>query len=563
MVLNNESRVIMKNISITKLTWCLTLLLVLFSSCKDDELEGVARDVFRPKIISGIVEGNIIKLYWYEVLDGISYTIQISDNEQFTNILDEETTESLSYITPRMPYDTKFYIRLRTNAKSEENNSIWRVMNITTPKRTIQPILKEVNPIDILETAVVLKWDVDSKYPADHLIVQALDKVDDGTIPDPIEINLSEEQYLAGELNVENLLSATNYKATIYNNQAEDVFERPYNSITFKTAGPPEGAKVITSTDDLNSILLSDKDNVDIQDGQIYYIRGGGIFEITGFEFKKGFQIVGAPGIKTVINVTSAFTPVANAGKLGFANINLTGVERLITNQENDGKDYVWSGLEMTDCNITGFANGFILIQTSANNMKMIQGIYVDNCVFDGMQGGRFIESNNFSDASVMMIQIEKIVVTNTTFMNSPKMLFLFLPDAYGSSGSTIDLTMRNVTVFEALGRAGNNRTIQMNRLTNQSKVSISKCLFSNDINASNDQYMFYETCLCGSAVTSYADNYITGTRDETGRKGVSAKKLNLSQNELFFNPSEGNLNIKNVSSVIYLEQIGDPRWMK
>ena len=102
-----------------------------------------------------------------------------------------------------------------------------------------------------------------------------------------------------------------------------------------------------------------------------------------------------------------------------------------------------------------------------------------------------------------------------------------------------------------------------MNRLTNQSKVSISKCLFSNDINASSDQYMFYETCLCGSAVTSYADNYITGTRDETGKKSVSAKKLNLSQNELFVNPSEGNLNIKNVLSVIYLEQIGDPRWMK
>lgn len=553
----------MKNMSITKLTWFLTLLLVLFASCKDDELEGIGRDVFRPKIISEIVEGNIIKLYWYKVLDGASYTIQVSTDDTFTNILAEETTENLSYKTPRLPYDTKIYIRLRTNARNEGNNSIWRVVNITTPKREVKSVLKEVNPTDILETAVVLKWDVDSKYPADHLTIQTLDKVDDGTIPEPIEINLSEEQFLAGELNVENLLSATNYKATIYNNQAEDIYERPYNSVLFKTAGPPEGAKVITLTEDLNAILLGDKDNSDIKDGQVYYIRGGGTFDITGFDFQKGFQIIGAPGVKTVINVTSAFTPDANAGKLIFTNVTLRGSDRLISNQENDGRDYVWNGLEITGCNITGFANGFILLQTSANHLKKILSLYVDNCVFNEMQGGRFLETNNFSDASAMMAQVNKVVVTNTTFMNSSKMLFLFLPDAYGNSGSTIDLTMRNVTIFESLGRLGNNRTIQMNRLTNQSKVSISKCLFSNDINASNDQYMFYETCLCGSAVTSYADNYITGTRDETGRKGVSAKKLNLSQDELFVNPSEGNLNIKNLSSVIYLDQIGDSRWLK
>lgn len=553
----------MKNISIIKLTWGLALLLVLFSSCKDGELDSAGTDMFRPKVISGIVQKNIIKLYWYEVLGAISYTIQISDDEQFTNILDEKTTESLSYITPGLPYDTKLYIRLRTNARSEENNSIWRVMNITTPKRTIQPILNEVNPIDILETAVVLKWDVDSKYPADHLAIETLDKSEDGSTPASIEFDLSEEQFLKGEILVENLQSATNYKVTIYNNQVEDIFERPYNSVSFKTAGPPDGAKVVASTDDLNAILLGDKDNVDIQDGQVYYVRGGGAFDITGFEFKKGFQIIGAPGMKTVVNVISAFTPAGNVGKIVFSNINLTGTERLISNQENDGKDYVWNGLEVTGCNITGFSNGFILLQTSTNNQKKIQSVNIDNCIFNEMQGGRFLETNNFSDASTKMVQVDKVVVTNTTFMNSPKMLFLFFPDAYGNSGSTIDLTMQNVTVFESLGRVGSNRTIQMNRLTNQSKVSISKCLFSNEVNASNDLYMFYETCLCGSAVTSYSDNYITGSRDETGRKSVSAKKINLSQNELFVNPLEGNLSIKNTSSVIYLEQIGDSRWLK
>lgn len=553
----------MKNMSIIKLTWNLTLLLVLFSSCKDDEQENAGRDVFRPKIISGIVEKNIVKLYWYKVLDGVSYTIQISDDSEFVNILDEKTTEDLSYKSPKLPYSTKIYIRLRTNAQDEVNNSIWMMMDITTSVRSIQPILKEVAATDILETAVVLRWDVNSIYPADHLVIEMLDNGEGGATPVSIDVDLSEEKFSAGEFCVENLRSATNYKATIYNNQIEDVFERPYNSVSFKTAGPPEGAKIITSIDDLNAILLGDKDNADVKDGQTYYIRGGGTFDVAGFDFKKGFQIMGAPGVKTVVNVINAFTPVADAGKIKFTNIGLTGTDRLISNQENDGKDYMWNGLEMTGCNISGFANGFILLQTSTSNLKTIQSIYVDNCVFSEMQGGRFLETNNFSSTSTMMARIDKVIVTNTTFMNSSKMLFLFLPDAYGNSGSTIDLTMRNVTVFESLGRAGNNRTIQMNKLTNQSKVSISKCLFSNEVNASSDQYMFYETCLCGSAVASYSDNYITGTRDETGKKSVSAKKLNLSQNELFVNPSEGNLKIKNTSSVIYLGQIGDSRWLK
>lgn len=553
----------MKIVSVLKLVIGLVLFLSTFTSCDDDMQERIGRDVFRPKIISEIVEGNVIKLYWYEVLEGISYTIQLSNDESFIDILDEVTTDELSYTTPKLPYDMTFYIRLRTNADKEENNSIWRVVTLNTEPREIYPILREVNSVDLQENSVILRWEVFEEYPADYLCIEALDMDENGNKLEPIEIQLSGEQFQKGEYNVEGLQPSINYRATIYNNQKEDVYERSYNSITFKTAGPPKGAKIVTSADDLNALLLSDKDNADVQSDQIYYIRGGGSFDIVGFEFTKGFQIVGAPGKETKINVTSAFSPVASAGKIIFKNIHLTGSECLITNQKNDGKDYEWNGLELKDCNITGFNDGFVLLQTSDGNMKNIEGIFIDNCIFNEMQGGYFFATDNFSDQSVQMIEIDKVVISNTTFMNSPQMLLLFLPDAYGYSGSNIHLTMTNVTVFEALSR-NKTRMIQMNRLPKTtSTVTISKCLFSNEANAHDATYMFYETCLCGSATTSYSDNYMTGNREETGRKGVGAKSLKITQEQLFEDYETGNLNVKDITSVVQLDKIGDSRWLK
>jgi hypothetical protein len=102
-----------------------------------------------------------------------------------------------------------------------------------------------------------------------------------------------------------------------------------------------------------------------------------------------------------------------------------------------------------------------------------------------------------------------------------------------------------------------------MNRLPKTSTVTVTNCLLSNEAVAQNDTYMFYETCLCGSATTSYSNNYTTGSLAETGRKSVSAKSLGIAQKDLFENPDEGDLTIKAKSSVVYTDKIGDTRWIK
>ena len=104
---------------------------------------------------------------------------------------------------------------------------------------------------------------------------------------------------------------------------------------------------------------------------------------------------------------------------------------------------------------------------------------------------------------------------------------------------------------------------IAMNRLTDESQVFINHCLFSN-VKNNNGGNMFYETCLAGNATKTFAENYRTTELPETGRGGnVATVDLGLTQEELFMNPATGDLTIKDKTSIIYVNEIGDSRWLK
>lgn len=536
----------------------LAVTMSMLSSCRDDDAPR-SNDLFRPKLASGYpkAEKNTIKLLWYEVIGAKSYTIQISNDEEFSRILFDVETTDYFYTSPSLPYDTKFYIRMRTNAQNEINNSIWSTAEVTTEVREVEPVLYDVLEDDIRETAVVLRWKVDDNYPVDYV---TLTPNETGNV---IEMGIDRKTFSEGYLLIEGLEPNTSYRATLYNNAVESVYERAYNTVSFKTAGAPDGARIVNDGDDLGALLKNDQQDNSVPDGQIYYLRNGS-FNISGFKFIKGFNIMGAIGSTVSVNIDASFTPVTdNAGEICFTNLHVTGSQRIIDNNENDGESYTWKGIKLTKCTVSGFPTGFIRLQTSTGNVKTITTFEIDNCLFDGMLGGRLIETNNFSDQSVISAEIKSVKIHNSTFLNSPKMLLLFLPDAYGYSGSNIQFEMINVTIVEALCN-GKNRMIQMNRLPKTtSTVTIQKCLFSNEACAYDDTYMFYETCLCGSATTSYSDNYLTGNRMETGRKGVGAKALNISQDQLFEDFLSGNLTIKDKNSVIFINQIGDPRWIK
>ena len=541
------------------------LFLSFLSSCKEDNNVEYT-DLFRPKLVNGYpkVEANTFKLMWYKVNEAVSYTVELSSDEEFHNILYSETTEDLKYKSPNLPYATQFFVRLRTNAKYEDNNSIWATLYLQTEDRDIPTILYDIEDEQIKENSVTIKWLVDEAYPVDYISVERMDPLDDGTYPDPVGYDLTAEEGRSGKFEITQLDEATHYKVTVCNNMEENEYDRPYNSVTFKTAGPPDGAIVITSADNLGDILTGNEGDAAIIDGQVYYGKDGGTYDIAGYEFTKGFEVIGAPGADPELHFTTPFTPKEGAGKIKFNNVVISGNSQFISNEVDDGKNYVWEGIEIKKSVIQDFEEGFVLLQTSSGNSKIIRSIIVDNCIVRNMQNGKFFATNNFSDATPNQVQIDQIIIQNSTFMNSASTTLIFMSDAYGNSGSTISLVMRNVTVYEALGGSGNGRVIQMNKLTSTSTVIVAKCLFSNETSARDDTYMFYETCLCGKATKTFEDNYVTSDRHESSRNStVNAQTLHISQGDLFTDHLNEDLSIKDVTSVVYTESIGDPRWLK
>lgn len=178
---------------------------------------------------------------------------------------------------------------MKTNT-ANDISSIWCEVKIATDDRAIPSILNEVADKNISENGVVITWNVNDEYPVDSITVSKLEVNEDGTYSKPIEIELTEEQYLRGSYNILGLKEATTYVVTVYNSRIEDVYERPYNSIKFKTAGPPEGSIVVNPDDDLNAILKANEAREDIPDGQAYYIKGGASFDLEDTHLRKDFN---------------------------------------------------------------------------------------------------------------------------------------------------------------------------------------------------------------------------------------------------------------------------------
>lgn len=552
----------MKNKVVNIIICSLACLMTCLTSCKEET--PVVSDMFKPKLVSGypeVVDLNQVKLIWYKVNNAVSYTIQISFDEYFQEIYYEETVTGLSYVTPDLPYASNVYIRMRTNAQNEVNNSIWYEFSVTTEERDIEPVLNEVDETLIREDNVTISWMVDPvNFPVDSISVEKLDEINGNEVVQ--QIMLTEEESVLGSYIITDLEKATDYKITLCNSKVESLFDKPYNSVTFRTAGAEEGDIIITAGQDLSSILKTNEKDAMIFDGQRYYIQDEGAYNLEGYGFTKGFNITAAPSKDIVINVTNPFTPTEvpdnTTSKIVFNNLRLVGETLLIDNTKEDGLNYTWEGLELNGCTLSAFP-GLIRLNTSEGNLKKIMNVLISNCVLNEMGSGKLISIENHPNKN-KVAAVDALTITQTTISNSPEFLILGFPDNYGYSGSTIMLVMQNVTIFESCTSA---RMIAMNRLTDESQVFINHCLFSN-VKNNNGGNMFYETCLAGNATKTFAENYRTTELPETGRGGnVATVDLGLTQEELFMNPATGDLTIKDKTSIIYVNEIGDSRWLK
>lgn len=530
---------------------------VMLAGCAKDEYTPRG-DLFQPRFATNpavTVKANDISIVWYDVNDAVGYTVQIFRDNYYTNLFMEYDTEDPFTVVKDLPYATRMYVRVRSNAKNPDNNSQWARCDFTTEARPdFAQLLHGINKAEIEDNAVTIHWDVDTENPVDSFSVVPTMNPELPTITGYIP----QENIATGDLRVEGLNPSTLYAVNVYDTKKPRKYDKPYNEVTFRTTGPAAMTVEVGITDDLSAILTANNDDPDIPEGTHYELLEGTTYTITPFQIKKGFTIAGpADGTRPVIVINGTWNVFANAylSTLAFENVE---IRNAALNQYffNSGNPFTIENVSFTNCLFRNINRGFWRHQNS--NVKKIDAIEIDNCVFDqcGWQTGCY-GTFAFGSAGKGEIgaydQIGAMTIRNSTFMRGGSTQ----DPAFGwgnllnhsTTSTAIDLTIENVTLYDF---CVNNRLIDISN-TERSSVTIRGMVVASNTG---------ELIAVGSATTTnYSNNFVTSDYKLGGSK-IRATEVGQSAADLFENPENGNLTFKNGSSIIYTSGAGDSRWL-
>ena len=527
----------------------------LLQSCSEDEYTSRG-DLFQPRFAQDpVVEGNTIKLVWYQVKAAKSYTVQVFTDNYYTNLFTEMEVEDPSAVIDDIPYGTAYYIKVKSNAEEAIHDSQWASTTATTEKRpAFAELVQDVSKTEITETSAIIRWTIDPANPVDSICVAP--KMD-ASLPS-VTRYLTAEEIEKGYAEIDGLTKNTLYSVNLYDSSKPRKYDKPYNEVTFRTNGPAAQSIQINLTDDLGAILLDNNDNPEIPEGTEYYLPAGSHFVINGFEIKKGFRIVGATGdSKAILEINGSLRFAADAYIQSFEMQNIE-VRNSGNSQYffNEGSSYTLENASFVNVDFVNIMRGFWRHQ-DANN-KHVMNMEFEGCRFDkcGWQAGCYgtfaLGSAGKGDA-MPYDQFDRLVFKNCTFSRGG-----YKQDASWGWGNLIDMSkstnaihleIKNVTIYDF---CVNNRLINITNAAGSELIMEGVLLAS----PSGDLYTM------GDGTTKFSNNYTT-TDYQLGGKKMNATDLDVSASQLFADPENGDYTIKDTSSPVYKNRAGDTRWIK
>lgn len=533
------------------------------NSCKEDEFTSRG-DLFQPKFANKVpctvTNNNDVAIVWYEVNDARSYTVQFYKGDQYyyeENLYGEwETKESFIKVDD-LPYGTKFYVRVRCNAKNADNNSQWATTDFTTEARPdFAQLLQGISRSDITDNGAVISWTVDPANPVDSFSIKpAMTDL----IPE-ITGYLTPEQKAEGKIVLtDELTPSTLYNVNIYDTNKPRKYDKPYNQITFRTTGPAPATISVDVVDDLSGILSLNNDDPEIPEGTVYELPEGSTYTITPFALRKGFKIVGpADGTKPVIILNGTWS-VATGAYLSVFSFENCELHNAAINQYffNCSSSYTLESGAFINCDFFHINRAFWRHQGA--NDKHIIDMTLDGCRFDecGWQTGTY-GTFGFGSAGKGVIaaydQIDALTIRNCTFSRGGKEQDQKFGwnnlVGHNSSAHPINLTVENCTFYDFCVNA---RLIDIST-TEKSTVTVRNIIIASPM---------AELIALGSGTrTTFDNNYVT-TDYKMGGSAIKATQLPSSAADLFEDPVNGNYAFKDFNSPAYLTGAGDRRWLE
>lgn len=528
---------------------------ILFTSCEEEKYNKID-DLFQPRFVleKPEVKSNSVTLVWYEVNDAVSYTVELHQDNYYTSLFMEIETDDPYAFIDDIPYGTTFYIRVRCNAVNPVNNSQWAYTSASTEARPeYAKIVEDVSKTEITEESAIIRWKRDAENPVDSIsVMPMMDETLSG-----VSRYLTEEEKAEGYAEIGGLIKNTLYAVNLYDTGKPRKYDKPYNQVTLRTAGPSAASVEIGWDDDLTAILTANDSDPEIPEGTEYFLPAGSSYRLTPFAIKKGFRLVGSTeGIKPVVTLEASWNVTSGSyiASLEFVNIEFRQ-EILNSYFMNIGNSYTIENISFLNCDFIRFGRGFWRHQGA--NAKHLMNFEMEGCHFDqcGWQTSAYgtVHMNSFDSANgVSYDQVERFIVRNCTFSRDTDGT-----DGYGwgnlfhapNMQKPIHLEYKNVTIYQY---CRNQRMINIESAVGSQLVIEGLVLAS----PSGDLYS-----IGAGTTTSFSNNYTTSDYVLGGSK-INATDLEITAEELFVNPVAGDLTIKDPASPIAVNRAGDTRWI-
>ena len=529
----------------------------LLAGCEEDYKYAKVDDLFQPRFVleKPEVKANSVTLVWYKVNDAASYTVELYRDQYHTDLfMNLETTDPYVFIDD-IPYGTTFYIRVRSNAARTENNSQWSYVSASTEARPeYAKLVEDVSKTEVTESSAVIRWKKDNQQnPVDSIsIMPMMDITLSG-----VSRYLTIEEMMQGYAEVDGLTKNTLYAVNLYDTSKPRKYDKPYNQVTFRTAGPSAMSIQVGLDDDLSAMLLNNDVNPEVPEGTEYYLPAGSSYRITPFTLMKGFRLAGSrDGVKPVVVLEGSWNIAAGSyiSSLEFDNIEF----RHEANNNyfmNVDKPYTIENVSFVNCDFISLRRGFWRHQSA--NAKYVMNFEMEGCRFEkcGWQTSAFgmVYLKSFDDkAGVSYDQFDRAIFRNCTFSN----------DNDGTNGygwgnlfyapymdKPVYLEFKNVTIYNYS---------RNQRLINIESAVGSELVMKGILLASPCGDLF---AIGANTTTTFSDNYTTSDY-LLGGKNMNATDLDITAAELFADPVNGDLTIKDTSSPIVSSRAGDTRWL-
>lgn len=532
---------------------CLMMILVAMQSCNNNYDYDLVGDLFQPKFIleEPLVEGNSVSLVWYEINEAKSYTVEFYTDNYYSKLFEQYHTTKASFTADDIPYSTQYYIWVRANSDNPKHHSQWTKTKAKTSERPpFAKILNEVERVDIGENEVRISWVIDLNNPIDSItLIPAQD-----TSALSMCRYLTEEELVKGEAHLTYLQKNTLYYANVYDNTKSRKYDKPYNQIKFRTAGPSAETIVVNRTMNLDSLLKANNENAEIPEGAEYFLETGCSFKIGSIAIKKGFKLTGSTeGTVPQIELDGSWD-IADGAYI--SNVTFENIRFYQTIDAgyffNSGNSWTIDEVVIYNCVFNYFKRGFWR-HKSGGKYKEIGSFEMSYSMLDEV-GGHSGPYGTFSINSGGDDNIKKAVFSHCTFMRDHYQTddktknFRHLFD-YNNSAYPIHLEYRNVTICDYAYNQG---------LINIPAAENSTLIVENVLVAANTGVMLRG--VTASTTKIFSNNYATSDH-LIGVGDINGTSLSMSAEDLFVDPVAGNLTIKNPSSEIITNKVGDSRW--